>query len=52
MVSDPGSHLRLHMRTDATDEALAALRDVDLSGPRGALRWNPETHEWEHRNGR
>lgn len=52
VVSDPGSHLRLHMRTDATDEALAALRDVDLSGPRGALRWNPETHEWEHRNGR
>ncbi|HUR07122.1 MAG TPA: hypothetical protein VM347_31570 [Nonomuraea sp.] len=52
VVSDPDSHLRLHMRTDATDEALAALRDVDLSGPRGALRWNPETHKWEHRNGR
>ena len=52
VVSDPDSHLRLHMRTDATDEALAALRDVDLSGPRGALRWNPETREWEHRNGR
>ncbi|MFD1541625.1 hypothetical protein [Nonomuraea guangzhouensis] len=52
VVSDPQSHLRLHMRTDATDEALAALRDVDLSGPRGALRWNPETHKWEHRNGR
>ncbi|MBT2226003.1 lipopolysaccharide assembly protein LapB [Nonomuraea sp. NEAU-A123] len=51
VVSDPHSHLRLHMRTDATDEALAALRDVDLSGPRGALRWNPETREWEHRDG-
>ncbi|MEU7862698.1 hypothetical protein [Nonomuraea sp. NPDC049141] len=52
VVSDPHSHLRLHMRTDATDEALAALRDLDLSGPRGALRWNPETRKWEHRNGR
>ncbi|MGS2646912.1 tetratricopeptide repeat protein [Streptosporangium sp. LJ11] len=49
VVNDPGSHLRLHMRTDATDEALAALRDVDLSGPPGALRWNPETRKWEHR---
>jgi hypothetical protein len=52
VVSDPDSRLRLHMRTDATDEALAALRDVDLSGPRGALRWNPETRTWEHRHGR
>jgi TPR repeat protein len=49
VVNDPESHLRLHMRTDATDEALAALRDIDLDRPRGALRWNPETRKWEHR---
>ncbi|MCG5220699.1 SEL1-like repeat protein [Streptosporangium soli] len=49
VVSDPDSRLRLHMRTDATDEALAALREADLDARRGALRWHPETRRWEHR---
>ncbi|MDF5753109.1 hypothetical protein [Spongiactinospora sp. TRM90649] len=49
VVHDPHSHLRLHMRTDATDEALSALRTADLEGPGGAVRWNPEIREWERR---
>lgn len=32
VVNDPDSHLRLHMRTDATDEALAALSSLPCLG--------------------
>lgn len=49
VIRDPDSRLRLHMRTDATDEALAALAalDLDTLPAKGkSLRWDEETRQW------
>jgi TPR repeat protein len=61
VVEDPAVPLTLHIRTQATDEALRALADLDLSdvdtGHRGRKRvkrrviaWNPETRSWHVRD--
>jgi hypothetical protein len=53
IAEDFGHQLTLYIPTEATDEALDALAQLDLSsdspGCRGKLRWNSALRKWEYR---
>ncbi|WP_410667750.1 hypothetical protein [Amycolatopsis sp. cmx-4-68] len=61
VVEDPAVPLTLHIRTQAADEALEALRDLDLTAvearrrgkkrvERRVIAWDPQTKSWRIRD--